>query len=503
MKKPKKKHLHKPVRLQLSITKPAVTLPVGSAQLEIRKAVELGNLSLAVDLGRQIILQVFDEYTAATLLTIFHQMQDWEQQLILADQVIAQSPRFVAGHVARAFALYSMQRFQEALISAKQVVCLEKNNSEHYSNLGLIYKSLGDIANASESFNHAIALKSDNYKAYIYRSDLGVDISADEIIKMEAVLKVAPHKEKPNLYFPLARIRENLGDYEGAFDFWVKGNSIYREKFDFNIDEFEKEHDVIRGLFSEDFIAAHTLAEASDYAPVFIVGFPRCGSTLVEQIVSSHSLVTAGAEQSWMPNAINSAISLCHSERLFPLCMADFNAKHWHQVARAYQKSMQDHAGENVLCTDKTLINYKFIGVIHLIFPQAIIINVNRDPRDTILGCFRQLFVSDNLQYLYDLKETVRAYKTYRLLMEHWHKVLPGRVLDVDYEKLVENPDSEIKSLINHCGLSWEEECLAFYKNKRGVVSASNVQVRKPLFKDNIARWRNYEPYLGDVFSGL
>ncbi len=249
----------------------------------------------------------------------------------------------------------------------------------------------------------------------------------------------------------------------------------------------------LRAMFTPAFIAAHRGQGDAALRPIFIVGMPRSGSTLIEQILSSHHAVQGLGESPALAGTLERARAYGLAaprdfRRLAQDYLAELRARGWKPGARP---------------VDKTLESFLHIGMIHLMFPRAVILHSVRDPVDTCLACYRQLFAAGN-ETLYDLGQIGAEYVGYRAVMEHWRAVLPGRVIEVSHGALVEDPEGQIRWLVTEaCGLGWDPACLRFHKTTRPVRTASVAQVRQPIFTTSLQRWRRYERHLGPLFEAL
>lgn len=252
----------------------------------------------------------------------------------------------------------------------------------------------------------------------------------------------------------------------------------------------------LKAVFTPEFLASHAGAGHHLATPIFIVGMPRSGSTLIEQILSSHPKVRGLGETSALietlagrfPYALFEAEQPDHFRRLADAYLAAMHARGWTSSPRF---------------VDKMLRNYMHVGAIHLMFPRAVILHARRDAADTGLANFRQLFATGN-ELSYDLGDIGRDYVRYRAVMDYWSQVLPGRVIDVDHEALVADPEAHIRWLVTEaCGLDWDEACLRFHETRRAVGTASVAQVRQPVFTASVGRWRRYARHLGPLFDAL
>jgi hypothetical protein len=317
--------------------------------------------------------------------------------------------------------------------------------------------------------------------------------------------------------FALGEIEEQLGDTDAAFAAFAAANQLKRQTLTGELpapvqppigppiraihpDRAAEEHRAgivfRKAVITPEFIAAHEGRGHHIAAPIFVLGMPRSGSTLLEQILSSHRRVQGLGETSAFAEAMT-------GQYPFDLFAAD-PPDHFRGRAEVYFKAMHARGWSSApRFVDKMLRNYMDIGLIHLMMPKAVILHSVRDPVDTCLGCFRQLFMSGN-ETAYDLADIGREYVRYREMMDHWSAVLPGRVIDISHEALVADPETQIRALITEaCGLDWDPACLRFYDTKRPVRTASVAQVRRPIFTSAIERWRRYEKHLGPLFEAL
>ncbi len=226
---------------------------------------------------------------------------------------------------------------------------------------------------------------------------------------------------------------------------------------------------------------------------------PRSGTTLLEQILSTHSGVFGAGELSTMSEVIAAAMP-GGEYRHFPEPAADFSRGQWQQLGESYLRQVWELAPHASHITDKMPANFIYIGMIHLMFPHAKIIHAMRNPMDSCFSCYSRLFNKGNLAYSYDLDALGRYCSRYLALMEHWHAVLPaGTIFDCRYEDMVENTEAQARKLLEYLGLPWDERCLDFHKNKRRVKTASQTQVQKPIYKSSVERWKHYEKHLGPL----
>ena len=305
---------------------------------------------------------------------------------------------------------------------------------------------------------------------------------------------------RAELCFALGSLVEDRDRFDDAFQWFAEGNALKRAALGDAATTAPQRHanDVraLKTVFTADLLAqcegrGHHLA-----APIFVVGMPRSGSTLVEQILSSHRKVQGLGERPVLATIIAGR---------YPLNpLAPEAPDHFRRLAQAYLAAMHQYGWKNSpRFVDKMLGNYANIGMIHLMFPRATVLHVTRDPADLCLANFRTLFGSAN-EESYDLGDIGRAYRRYREVMDHWEKVLPGRVVDVSYEALVNQPDQQIRWLVTEaCGLEWDDACLGFHDARLPVRTASVATVRQPIFNTSTQRWRRYAKHLDPLFEAL
>lgn len=306
---------------------------------------------------------------------------------------------------------------------------------------------------------------------------------------------------RTTLLFSLARLYDNRRDYERAFEVLTEANRSVNVQFD--PEEYRTYVDRIVGTFSKSAMRRLPRSGLSTEKPVFIVGMPRSGTTLIEQIISGHPDVYGAGE---LPNITNLACSL--SQRLstsepFPQCMWRVQQPHIEAMAEDYLAALQAFTPTARLVTDKMPENFLYLGLINLLFPRAKIIHCMRDPRDTCLSIYFQDF-GPQIPYASDLGDIAAVYGDYRKIMRHWEETLDLDMTTMVYHDLVNEPESSVQRLLSFLGLSWATECLDFHTRRRtGMATASYEQVGRPLYKTSLDRWTHYEPYIGALCDAL
>jgi len=311
-------------------------------------------------------------------------------------------------------------------------------------------------------------------------------------------------EQAAHVYYAAAKRCDDAGAEAGAvFARYRQAATLKRRTFAYDVADDEALPAVIaEAMPGERWPAPDGDALASRPAPLFIVGMPRSGTTLVEQIMASHTEVVAGGERMALPQAVLRSLERC--DQPLGAWLGASLADEAVSVAAAYRARTTDPLGPGLrYVTDKLPANFKLLGAIAAALPEARIVHVRREPADTCVSCFTTLFAQKQL-YSYDLDELGRMYRVYDRLMRHWRTVLPpGRMLEIDYEALVANPEDEIDRLLAFLGLPWEAACLAFHRTPRRVATASSSQVRRPLYAGAVGRWRRFEPWLAPLLDAL
>jgi tetratricopeptide (TPR) repeat protein len=298
--------------------------------------------------------------------------------------------------------------------------------------------------------------------------------------------------EQAQLHLALARYLDQRQQYDAAFEHLTAGNAISWKKQAFDSALFSRAADGIMAVFTEEFFRRRSVHGAESKRPIFIVGMPRSGTTLVEQILASHPAVAAGGELSTIPNL---AAEVGRVAEPYPHGIRRLDGGMLERLATRYLERLDNVSQEAAHVTDKLPFNYMHLGLIGTLFPDAAVIHCRRDPLDTCLSCYFTSF-GDNLLFAGELTALGRYYVDYRRMMDHWRRALPKPPLDVQYERLVDDTEGTVKSILAFCGLGWDPACMSFYRTDRGIRTPSRWQVRQPVYSDSIGRWRHYERYL-------
>ncbi len=400
--------------------------------------------------------------------------------------------------------LMQWNRQADALAAYELALSLDPGLSQPHVFAGAACQMLGRADDAVNHYKRALDLDP-AAPAYCQLAQLKQFTADDpDLPRMEARLNAdtAAPDAKIDAAFALAKAYDDIGDYDRAFLFLDMGNKLKRADVPYDVFTEEDAADRIMALFTRDFIARFENRSGSELSPIFILGMPRSGTTLVEQMLAAHSQIKAGGELVYISHVARELGEAWQSRGDAAPGDDDTVAADLRKGAARYAELTGELVRRHPRFTDKMPQNFMYIGVMHLLFPKAKIIHCRRDPIATCFSCYQRRFTAGNL-FSFDLQDLGRFYKTYDRLMRHWHAVLPGRIFDVQYESVVADPEKEIHQVLDFCGLAFEAACLNFHSVNRAVATASNVQVRKPIYHSAIAHWRHYEKHLAPLIEGL
>ena len=402
---------------------------------------------------------------------------------------------------------HELDKFEEALKHFEKAISLNPSYGEANNHYGIALKSVGRLDDARDQFRKTLTLNPKAFGAYSNLADLEkFDKKSDLLKDMEKLMKEAEDPDTERymaLHFALGKAYDDSGQYDKAFKHFSRGAKLKRAKLDYKEDETAKFFKDIKATFPAEIFKNPPFEGIETEKPFFILGMPRSGSTLTEQIVSNHPKAFGAGEIKTLARSVGMLRSKFPNLAKYPGLIDKMNPKHYAAIGEMYMEYINSVGGDAERVTDKMLSNYYFVGLLHLIFPKAKIINIVRNPVDTCLSAWTKLF-KDDMPHSYDLGEMGRYYLRYEDIMAHWHKVLPkGVLLQVNYEDVVNNIDKKAREIIKFAGLEWDEACVNFHKSKRPVKTASVVQVRKPVYKTSIERWKNYEKHLKPLLVAL
>ncbi len=456
---------------------------------------------------------------------------DAEALLRRATQVSAE---FTGAWLALGALLMELNKYMDAITAYERTTQLEPKNSRAWAGLGNSYaramypekavqafersialddsapgvlsayawelKTLGDQAAALKAYRRAINVKPKFGQVYWSMANLKIfKFEDEEIENMLQQIESDDLTEVEDIHFrfALGKAMEDKKDYEQAWHFYHSGNQRQRMTVEYEPLDMEGRQSAIKKVFDQQLLNERRGVGYDAPDPIFIVGLPRSGSTLVEQILASHSQVEGTSELPVL-GKITESIGRYRTDGIrYPRAVRDLRDKDLRAYGKQYIEETQRHRlTERPLFTDKLPNNFPMMGFAQLILPNAKIINARRHPFDSCLGAYKQLF-GRGQNFTYDMLDLAHYYQQYDAIMKHWHEVLPGKVLDVHYEETVTDLEGQVRRILDHCGLPFEESCVRFHETERAVKTASSEQVRQPIYTGALGKWRRYEKHLG------
>jgi tetratricopeptide (TPR) repeat protein len=394
----------------------------------------------------------------------------------------------------------------DAVLHFRRAIAINPDHAEAHNNLGNIFLEKGEFDGAMAHYDRAIAIKPADTGAHYHRAEIKVFQRGDAdlaVLEGLARRRDLPVNKAPFIHLALAKALEDCGDYPRAFEHLRKGNDLKRSQIRYDEPAEVKGFRRTSAVFDRRLFDRFQGQGDPSSVPVFVVGMPRSGSTLIEQILASHPQIHGAGELTDIEIATRTVLNEGCQPLPYPECILGLDGLTLRRIGQRYLARLPALADGNVRIVDKLPGNFLRIGLIRLILPNARIIHTVRDPIDTCVSCYSKLFAAGQ-HFTYDLAELGRYYRRYRDLMTYWKSVIPpGVMLDVAYEDVVEDLEGQARRLIDYCGLAWDDRCLSFNKTDRPVKTASAVQIRKPLFRSSLERWRKYESGIGPLLKEL
>ncbi|HEX4144960.1 MAG TPA: tetratricopeptide repeat protein [Pirellulales bacterium] len=494
-----------------------------------------------------------DQYERATALkpdlfpahnnlgNILRRQGKLEQAVARYQKVLALRPDLAEPHNNLGNVLLSQGKLEEAAASFERALALRPDLPEPYNNLGNVRREQGKFEQAAEQYQQALALRPDYVEALnnlgnirweqgkfdeaaaLYLQALALnpdlaeahyhlaemktfragDVDLAALEALAATKERLPPRDMLFTHFGLGKALEDVGDYPRAFEHWLQGNALKRSQIRYDEAAWQQTFRLTAEAFDADLLNRFAGASDPSAAPIFVLGMPRSGSTLIEQILASHPQVHGAGELKNLDRVVGTLPDTAGRPVSYPEYVRWIDADGLRRLGEAYLASLPALPAGKTRLTDKMPANFFYVGLIPLILPNARIIHTVRDPVDTCLSCFSRLFASGQ-SYSYDLGELGRYYRWYHELMAHWRSILPaGAMLDVGYEHLVDDLERQARRMLDFCGLPWDDRCLSFYETNRPVATLSNVQIRQPVYRTSVERWRRYEPWLAPLLAEL
>jgi len=431
---------------------------------------------------------------------ILKEFGQFDEAIDFYKKALTVNPKFDEAHYNLGIALYKLGKTDKAIDTFKQVLTHNPNFADARNFLGTLFQDLGQVDEAINCYVNALAIEPDNSHFHFNLSQSKHYKPGDtQFTHMQSLIssKDLIESERIRLCFALAKAYEDLGNKAELFKVLNEGNKLHKEEINYSIEKDLNNHYLLRKLFKS------SIKESSSYKPlavrpIFIVGMPRSGTTLVEQIISSHHKVHGAGElptlDSLIAPILNSYLSNNNvlSEENFLSLRQEYSYRHLSNLNNT----------ESII-TDKMPTNFENIGFILKAFPEAKIIHLKRNAMAVCWSIYKRSFSNKNLGFSNDMRDLAQFYNSYSKLMDFWHELFPNQIYDISYEDLTTNQEEETRNLLEYCELDWDENCLNFYANKRTVKTASSLQVTEPMYQGSSEAWKKYETQLKLLINNL
>ena len=418
------------------------------------------------------------------------------------ERAIAIKPDFAMAHYNLGTALDDLGRPEDAIARYEKALAIQPDYAEAHNNLGNALDEMGRQSEAISHYQEAVEIKPDYTEAYRNLTRLQPkQVSASVLEKLLAMPSLS-EREAIDCHFALGNIFDDGNDFTRAFEHYSKGNLLKRKTVVYDSRSFSAYVDRLIEVYSEQYLRDSNAYGSDTEAPVFILGMPRSGTSLVEQIVASHPRVYGGGELPFLVHVEESIAGHFKASSPYPECMPSLNQSYTRELSQKYLGELDACARNMLRITDKLPSNFLRVGLIKTLFPKARIIHCQRNAMDTCTSNYLNYFSFGN-EYSFDLEELGRYYRDYERLMRHWESLFSSGILTVQYEALVADQEKVSRQLVEYIGLPWDDCCLAFYNNKRAVNTFSSSQVRKPVYTQSVNRWQHYRQQLAPLSAIL
>ena len=428
----------------------------------------------------------------------------YENALAAYCDVIRLKPDHLNSWLNRAFLQTEMGLLEEALASYRQAKSLNPTSTTAGIGEAWILEKQGHFTKAYELLQPFINNEQTEVFAAVVLAELCRPLNrCDEAIAiMERVLDqngpTLDHPQRATLHYELGRLYDRKNAFDTAFRHIKSANELKGKTMRFDVDEHSRHIDALIQTYNPDFLAHAPRPHNRSRRPIFIIGMPRSGTSVIEQILSSHPRVFGGGELMMMTNIVNELPALLGGLKTYPHCLNILTQAHVDHIAQRYLDFLMTLSPDAEHVTDKMPDNYQHLGLINILFPESRVIHCMRNPLDTCLSCYFQNF-GPWIPYTQDLRTLGAVYREYQRLMKHWKSVLDIPIMDIKYEELIADQEGITRTMLSFCGLEWNDNCLNFFDSKRTIATASHDQVRQPIYTRSVDRWKNYETYLSPL----
>jgi tetratricopeptide (TPR) repeat protein len=455
------------------------------------------------------VLELAPDYRAARqeyagALVELHRHEEARREL---DELLKEDPENRELRTLYAYNCVGLGEHERAVELYAALLTGTPDDAELHLSIAHAQKTLGKRTEAIESYRRAAACRPQFGDAYWSLANLKTYRFTDEEISWLRAAQEAPATgaaDRYHLAFALGKALEDRGEFAGSFRYYELGNALKRAESSYRAEIMERNARQQIEVLRREFFAGRAGwgAEAPD--PIFIIGLPRSGSTLVEQILASHSKVEGTHELANVPQMVRKLRGRDPDpdHPRYPGVLAQMSAEDFRRLGEKYLADTRIYRTGKPFFIDKMPNNFRHAGLIHLMLPNARIIDARREPMACCFSNLKQLFAQGQ-EFTYSIDDIARYYRGYLELMRHWDRVLPGRVLRIQYEDVVDDLDSHVRRLLDFCGLEFEPRCVEFYKTERSIRTASSEQVRQAIYREGLDHWRHFEPWLGPLKVAL
>jgi tetratricopeptide (TPR) repeat protein len=468
----------------------------------------LGNLQAAADIYELVLARAPDSAEIHNNRgAVLQQMNRQDEALASYARAIELRPGYANAYYNQGTVLKRMNRYNDALASFHKALALKPDHAEACNNCGLIFAAIGNMPEAGKMFLNACALKPD-FPDPLFNLVNIRKYQDPENAEAKNILRLL---EKPGtpanaieiLSFALGKIYDDCSCYDEAFECFKLANQLRNASVAYNPDAIVKMTDDIINIFTRDFLKQPFASASASRTPLFIVGMPRSGTTLLANILSLHPAIGTAGELPAIVEFSPGLVELAAKGFPYPQAVKHLPSADVARLADDYEKRLRrDIRSDATYIVDKNPLNFRHLGFIAMLFPQARVIHCTRDPMDTGLSNYFVRFPL-NLDYSFDLRNIGHFYREYARLMEHWRHVLPGKMMEISYEEMVLNTEKTARRALEFLGLEWDERCLSPHTNPCAVETASQWQARQPIYRNALERWRHYEKHLATLKDAL
>ena len=444
-------------------------------------------------------------YNNLGLLYVNHKF-DYEKAKKLYKKSIFLDPKIIEAQNNLGSLYNILNKFEQAIDCYKKAILINPKIEYIHHNIANVYLAIGNFVEAKKHFNESIKLNPNYSNSHRSLSRLikytNNEEHFDVLKKVYKNININDVENKTNIAFALGKAYEDIKDFHKSFTFYKEANVLCRKKVDFSLKFEETQFQEIKNTFNKKLYDKYKNNENLDSSPIFIIGMPRSGTTLIEQILSSHPKVFGAGEVEFIPDLIKEKFGNNNLSLFFDK-VEDFNGYDLKKIGEEYIIKMKKISNNSERSTDKLPRNFLSIGLIKLILPKSKIIHCYRNAKDNCFSIFKNHFPAGRINYAYDLDEIVKYYNLYHDLMNYWNNLLPNFIFNIKYENLIYNTKIEISNLLKFCDLNWSDNCLNFHMNKKPIKTASDIQARSKIYSSSIDFWKNYEKYLKEYFVRL